>query len=87
MSIYFLHSGVMPPDEFHYPVDNSAYTNCIAALSLMLPYSTLPLIGKQPPPIFKEIANNMYIPIDSDKNYHPEYDGYTVGRYTYRTVW
>ncbi|XP_064602708.1 protein-glucosylgalactosylhydroxylysine glucosidase-like [Liolophura sinensis] len=71
--------GVMPPDEYHYPVDNSAYTNSIAALSLMLPYSTLPLIGKQPPPIFREIASNVYIPFDSAMNYHPEYDGYTLG--------
>ena len=29
--------GVMPPDEFHYPVDNSAYANVAAQLAIDLP--------------------------------------------------
>ena len=28
---------VMPPDEFHYPVNNSAYTNMAAMLAITLP--------------------------------------------------
>jgi len=69
----------MPPDEYHYPVNNSIYTNCMASLALILPAYTMPLINVQPVRVFEELANQIDIPFDGDARWHPEYDGYQQG--------
>uniref|UniRef100_A0ABM0M8F4 Acid trehalase-like protein 1-like n=1 Tax=Saccoglossus kowalevskii TaxID=10224 RepID=A0ABM0M8F4_SACKO len=63
-------NDVMGPDEYQRNVNNSAYTNVIAKLSLMLPYYA---------ERYKTIADKLYIPFDKENQYHPEYDGYTRG--------
>ena len=67
----------MPPDEWHYPVNNSAYTNTVAKISLLLPKYAYSLIGETAPAEYEEIADLMYVPFDSQKQYHPEFDGFT----------
>ena len=67
----------MPPDEWNYPVNNSAYTNTVAKISLSLPKYSYSLIGETAPKEYEEIADLMYVPFDSQKQYHPEYDGFT----------
>ncbi|KAK3093895.1 hypothetical protein FSP39_021562 [Pinctada imbricata] len=68
--------GVMPPDEYHEKVNNSAYTNVIAKISLLLPKFAYGLIGQLSDVRHEDIGNNMYIPFDSKIGYHPEFDGY-----------
>ncbi|WAR29208.1 PGGHG-like protein, partial [Mya arenaria] len=74
--MYEIHN-VMPPDEWHYPVNNSVYTNYVAKMALLLPHFLCDVIHCLAPPEFEQVAGKMYIPFDADKNYHPEYDGYT----------
>lgn len=76
--LYEIHD-VMPPDEYHYPVNNSVYTNSVARISLLLPKYALSLINKTADPKLEEIANNTYIPFNDTGKWHPEFDVYTQG--------
>ena len=68
-------NDVMPPDEYHYGVNNSVYTNYIAKLNLEQAVKTLP----SPPKDWSTIAENIFIPFDSVKKFHPEFEGYKEG--------
>ncbi|XP_061173410.1 protein-glucosylgalactosylhydroxylysine glucosidase-like [Saccostrea echinata] len=77
-SVYEIYN-VMPPDEYHHQINNSAYTNLVAQLSLRLPEFIDGLLGQYSKPLYKEVADNMYIPFDKSRRYHPEFDGYQQG--------
>ena len=67
---------VQGPDEYHYDVNNSVYTNVIAKINLEF---AIYLFGKfkiDVPESWKDIAAQMYIPFDEENQYHPEFDGY-----------
>lgn len=66
--------NVMPPDEDRGVVNNSVYTNTIAKLNLE--FATKMIKGA--PKEWVTIATKMYIPFDNEKQYHPEYDGYSL---------
>ena len=72
-------TDVMPPDEYHHQVNNSAYTNLVAKISLELPEFVGGLLGQHTKPLYKEVARKMNIPFDETQRYHPEYDGYQQG--------
>ena len=67
---------VMAPDEYHWPVNNSVYTNVVAKLNLEFAVEVARLLGKSMPRAWGVIAANMYIPFDETYKYHPIYDGY-----------
>lgn len=75
---------VMPPDEWHYPVNNSAYTNTAAQLAVNLPadihayeaVSSEIKSARFDPGASADI--NIYVPFDSELQYHPEFDGYKL---------
>ncbi|XP_060582374.1 protein-glucosylgalactosylhydroxylysine glucosidase-like isoform X2 [Ruditapes philippinarum] len=69
---------VMPPDEYHYPVNNSVYTNFLAQKSLLLPSYVCELTGCHVPPKYADVARRIKIPFDSSRQYHPEFDGYNT---------
>ncbi|XP_069480190.1 protein-glucosylgalactosylhydroxylysine glucosidase isoform X2 [Ambystoma mexicanum] len=71
--------GVMPPDEYHYEVDNSVYTNAIAQISLNFAIDLAARLQFPVPDEWKEVAKKIKIPLDPDRNYHPEFDGYEAG--------
>uniref|UniRef100_A0A914DN33 C-type lectin domain-containing protein n=1 Tax=Acrobeloides nanus TaxID=290746 RepID=A0A914DN33_9BILA len=74
--------NVMPPDEYHYPVNNSAYTNTIARVALELPFyikNTFNVSGVMPQSNWNDSIAKIYIPFDSEVNYHPEFDDYPYG--------
>lgn len=75
-NMYEIHD-VMPPDEWHKKVNNSAFTNAVAKLSLLLPEFVGNVMNIKPDPKYKAIADKMYIPYDKQLDYHPEFDGYT----------
>ena len=73
-------TDVMPPDEWNYPVNNSAYTNAVAKKSLLLPKYAYGLMGESAPKIYEEVADLIYMPVDEEKKFHPEFDGFTLSK-------
>ena len=69
----------MGPDEYHWPVNNSVYTNAIAVISMETACYAANLIGHPPNPVWRQISSNMKIPYDLKQKYHPEFDGYKQG--------
>ncbi|NXJ09371.1 PGGHG glucosidase, partial [Odontophorus gujanensis] len=71
--------GVMPPDEYHHQVDNSAYTNAVAQRSLNFAASIARDFLIPVPEEWVECAKKVKVPFDAAQKYHPEYDGYSPG--------
>ncbi|NXN14534.1 PGGHG glucosidase, partial [Indicator maculatus] len=71
--------GVMPPDEFHARVDNSAYTNAVAQRSLNFAAALAQDLLVPVPEEWVEHARKVKVPFDEERKYHPEYDGYSPG--------
>lgn len=70
--------GVMGPDEYHYNVNNSVFTNYNAKLSLKLPKDVSDLFRTSRNEIeeFEEIAENLFMPFDEERQYHPQFEGF-----------
>ena len=68
--------NVMPPDESHYPVNNSVYTNVVAKINIEFAVKLAEMFGRQIPKTWVTIAEKMYIPFDAQNNYHPEFQGF-----------
>ncbi|XP_068170245.1 protein-glucosylgalactosylhydroxylysine glucosidase isoform X2 [Antennarius striatus] len=71
--------GVMPPDEYHYNVNNSVYTNTVAKHSLQFALELAALLQHPEPKEWREVAEKLKIPFDPEAQYHPEYDDYIRG--------
>ena len=73
--------NVQPPDEYHDNVNNSVYTNNGALVTLNFSIEAAKLLGMNIPSNWSEIVNNagVYLSFDDEHQYHPEYDGYTIG--------
>ncbi|NXI02896.1 PGGHG glucosidase, partial [Pachycephala philippinensis] len=71
--------GVMPPDEYHSQVDNSAYTNAVARRSLNFAAALARDLQLPVPEEWEERARKIKVPFDEERQYHPEYDGYSPG--------
>jgi hypothetical protein len=83
--------SVMGPDEYHYPVNNSAFTNAGAIISLRTAVLVSGLLGGgggggggggvSPGEVaaWADAAERVAMPFDAARNYHPEFDGYTYG--------
>lgn len=72
-------NGVMGPDEYHVPVNNSVYTNVGAAKCMRTAQFAAQKVGQTPKPEWNEVASKMQIEFDNQNQYHPEYTGYTRG--------
>lgn len=68
----------MPPDEYHWPVNDSVYTNYVAKISLQT-VEKIPFADSKKN--YKTIADNIYIPFNVTGQWHPEYDSYQEGLY------
>jgi len=71
---------VMPPDEWHYPVNNSIYTNYVAKMALQLPRALCDVISCHAPASYENVADKIYLLFDAVNQYHPEYDTYTLSK-------
>ena len=87
-NLHFIHFNsfdlfpdVMPPDESHYNVNNSVYTNVIAKIAMQAPYKICNFLGlpKDQYKPLKDKADKIYVPFDRPNLYHPEFDGYKLG--------
>jgi trehalose/maltose hydrolase-like predicted phosphorylase len=70
--------NVQPPDEDHFGVNNSAYTNAAAAQALRHAMAAARLLGRPASPRWSEVADGVVrtIPFDKVNQRHLEYDGY-----------
>lgn len=68
--------GVIPPDEYHTNVTNSAYTNVAAITTLRMATQAARLVGRTPDPLWTTVADGLKVPFDASLGVHPEYDGY-----------
>lgn len=71
--------GVMPPDEYHEPVDDSVYTNFIAAAAFRFTNNISSIFGRPENATWSEIADKLVIEYDPHMDYHPEFKGYRHG--------
>ncbi|XP_007536617.2 protein-glucosylgalactosylhydroxylysine glucosidase isoform X3 [Erinaceus europaeus] len=71
--------GVMPPDEYHSGVDNSVYTNVQVQNSLRFAAALAQDLGQPIPPQWLAVADQIKVPFDPERNFHPEFDGYEPG--------
>jgi len=67
---------VVPPDENAELVNNSVYTNVIAAMNLKIAAKAAGLVGAPANPKWADIAARMYIPFDPAKKRFVAFDGY-----------
>jgi trehalose/maltose hydrolase-like predicted phosphorylase len=67
---------VMGPDEYHFPVNNSVYTNVAAAETLRIAARAAKVMCMPTAPEWDRVADGLRIPFDEDLGIHPQYDGY-----------
>ena len=75
---------VMGPDEYNWPVNNSAYTNAIAKIALHFATEAAEAVGQTADPLWSKVANGLSIPFSKSVpghagmtgGYHPEYKGF-----------
>ncbi|HET6626646.1 MAG TPA: glycosyl hydrolase family 65 protein, partial [Nocardioidaceae bacterium] len=65
------------PDEHHFPVDDSVYTNVAASTTLRLATKAAGLVGETAPQRWRDVADGLVVlPADED-GVRPEFRGYT----------
>lgn len=75
---------VMGPDEYAYPVNNSAFTNAAATIALNFATEAAMALGLKPDPMWAEVAAGLSLLVeptvptrpDLKGGYHPEYEGF-----------
>lgn len=78
------YNDVMGPDEYAYPVNNSAYTNAAAAIALSFAAEAAMELGEPVNPEWEAVASGLGLAISQDVpnrpdlkgGYHPEYQGF-----------
>jgi len=78
------YNGVMGPDEFAYPVNNSAYTNAAAGIALAFATEAAAALGEKADPLWATVAAGLQLEVDQKVptrpdlkgGYHPEYKGF-----------
>lgn len=68
-------NDVMGPDEYAFPVNNSAYTNAAAAIALNFATEAAGVLGKPADPSWATVAEGLALKISDDIPLHPELKG------------
>ena len=68
---------VMPPDEYHADVNNSAYTNVAVSITLGIAAQAAAIVGAPVDPAWIRVGGGLRVPFDSAAGIHPEFDGYS----------
>lgn len=68
--------NVMGPDEYYAPVNNSAFTNVVAMQNLKFAVEAAERLHVDLPEkeAFLHVANNVLVPLNTEMNFHPEFD-------------
>lgn len=72
--------GVVSPDETAGIVNNDVYTNAGAKKTLEIAIRASQLLGKPYPPLWKKIAEKMYLPYYPQQHRYIEHEGFREGR-------
>uniref|UniRef100_A0A182QH94 Protein-glucosylgalactosylhydroxylysine glucosidase n=1 Tax=Anopheles farauti TaxID=69004 RepID=A0A182QH94_9DIPT len=73
-------AAVMGPDEDHENVTNNAYTNTIAGYALYFGDFASCICGDDVSARnWSAIARRIKLPYDRERDFHPQYEGYTIG--------
>lgn len=67
----------MPPDEFHYPVNDSVYTNVAVRIALAFAVDAGGIVRQPVGANWSAIATGLRVPLNTSGNYHPEFASYT----------
>ena len=68
-------NDVMGPDEYAFPVNNSAYTNAAAAIALNFATEAAGVLGKPADPSWATVAEGLALKISDHIPLHPELKG------------
>ena len=68
-------NDVMGPDEYAFPVNNSAYTNAAAALALNFATEAARVLGERADPVWTTVADGLALKVSDDIPLHPELKG------------
>ena len=68
-------NDVMGPDEYAFPVNNSAYTNAAAAIALNFATEAAGVLGQPADPSWATVAEGLALKISDDIPLHPELKG------------
>jgi trehalose/maltose hydrolase-like predicted phosphorylase len=68
---------VMPPDEYHTDVNNSAYTDAAVSTALRIAAQAASVVNAAINPAWLSVAGGLRVPFDPATGVHPEFDGYT----------
>jgi trehalose/maltose hydrolase-like predicted phosphorylase len=68
-------NDVMGPDEYAFPVNNSAYTNAAAAIALNFATEAAGVLGKHADPTWATVAEGLALTVSDDIPLHPELKG------------
>lgn len=66
--------NVVSVDEGLIGIGNDAYTNTIARKNLEIAVAASRVVGKDPNPMWEKMFPKIYIPYDSQNEYHPTYE-------------
>lgn len=67
---------VMPPDEYADHVDDSVYTNALAALALRFAEEAAEALGEEASAEWRVVREGLVVVFDEASGVHPEYQGY-----------
>jgi protein-glucosylgalactosylhydroxylysine glucosidase len=70
--------GTVGPREYYTAVDNNAYTNMSAAMTLQAALDCAARIGERPPALWREIADGLVLPRDRRRRAIINHDGATL---------
>lgn len=71
---------VMGPDEYNDHVNNSIFTNKIAEIAIKGTIESLTKAGVNFTDKWSHVANNLFNTYNKTRDYHPEFEGYEIGR-------
>lgn len=74
------------PNEAITDVNNDAYTNAIAGLTLRTATRAAKLLGNVPDPRWEQVASKLVLPFDDARQFHPEHEGDSEGRYAHTSA-
>lgn len=69
-------SDVVCADEYAAHVNNDAFTNAAIHVALLIAERAARVVGQEPSPEWRTIAERMHVPYDPARGLHLEFDGY-----------
>ena len=63
----------MGPDEYAYPVNNSAYTNTVVKIALAFAVEAAAVLGETAPPEWAAVAAGLIVPFEPEAGSIPEF--------------